>query len=152
MTVLLYDVYRILVTICTELLYCLLTRRRHVSYECCATSKHWHGCRATLLLTTGLVCSSLEGNAAPEYLFLNSGAQDKFMNKNLTYFHQSVITEFISRINKSNMSWRGVIYAPLYTSFIFHVAVWIFSRDWVTIDRFGIGNLIYWTLTEINYK
>jgi hypothetical protein len=33
-----------------------------------------------ILATTCLSCSSLEGNAAPEYLFLNSGAQNKFQD------------------------------------------------------------------------
>jgi hypothetical protein len=76
-----------------------------------------------ILPTICLVFFSLEGNVAPKYLFLNSGAQDKFLDENLTYFHQRGITKFISSINKTNMSWEGVISAPPYTSFLCHVAV-----------------------------
>lgn len=72
-----------------------------------------------ILPTTYLACFSLEGNVAPKYLFLSSGRRIN----SWTYFHQRGINELISRTDKINMSWEGVISAPLYTSFIYHVAV-----------------------------
>jgi hypothetical protein len=64
----------------------------------------------------------------------------------------NTVFQFLSRQINSNIMCELVLKRLLKHK---QDAMWwekILSRDWVSVDGVWIGNWIYWTLTERNYK